>query len=221
MLGIPAKTCPKWQRLVRKRENFSQTQGVNTMIVREKQCIKCGATKPTSQFKRRLSLAQSRAVLHNPNVTTNYMADSKLCKDCQPKRKPPRLLTNKEIRNRITDGDLRRGLGEAILEKRKEILPQRRSKVMKERWQKVKDEPIKQLKAHIQKQVAKFASRHRGAKYLQDATRLQNAHNYQEAKRVKDLLVEKLNRGESIDPNIDIQTLFKPLPTKEKHNEDI
>jgi hypothetical protein len=182
------------------------------MTVREKTCIKCGQTKPSKEFKRRLSLAQSRAMLRNPNITTNYIADSTMCKSCQPKRKPPRLLTDKEIRNRITDGDLRRGLGEAILEKRKEILPKRRSKVMKERWQKVKTEPARQLKKHIQKQFAKFASRHRGAKYLQDATRLQNAHNYQEAKRVRDDLVERINRGESIDPNIQIHTLFKPQP---------
>jgi hypothetical protein len=187
--------------------------------VREKQCSKCKQTKPSKEFKRRLSIAQTRAVLKNPNATTNYMADSKLCKDCQPKLKPPRLLTNKEIRNRITDGDLRRGLGEAILSKRKEILPKRRSKIMKERWQKVKNEPIKQLKAHIQKQFAKFASRHRGAKYLQDATRLQNSWNYQEAKRIRDDLVERIDRGEHIDPSIQIHTLFKPQPTKEKHNE--
>ena len=189
--------------------------------VREKQCSKCKQIKPSKEFKRRLSLAQTRAVLRNPNATTNYIADSTMCKSCQPKLKPPRLLTNKEIRNRITDGDLRRGLGEAILAKRKETLPKRRSKVMKERWQKVKNEPIKQLKAHIQKQVAKFASRHRGAKYLQDATRLQNAHNYAEAKRIKSYLLDRAMSGHYVDPSIDIQTLFKPQPTKGKHNEDI
>jgi Sec7-like guanine-nucleotide exchange factor len=90
---------------------------------------------------------------------------------------------------------------------------------MKERWQKVKNEPIKQLKAHIAQQVAKFASRHRGAKYLQDATKEQNSWNYAEAKRIKADLVERIDRGEHIDPNIDIHTLFKPQPTKEKHHE--
>lgn len=185
------------------------------MTVREKQCIKCGETKPTSQFKRRLSLAQSRAVLRNPNITTNYMADSKLCKQCQPKPKPPRLLTDKQIRNRITNGDMRTALGEAILAKRKEVLPQRRSRVMKERWQKVKAEPIRQLKAHISQQVAKFAARHRGAKYLRDATKEQNRWNYEEAKRVKDELFRRIDRGEQIDPSININTLLKPKPKGE------
>jgi hypothetical protein len=182
------------------------------MTVREKQCIKCGATKPNKEFKRRLSLAQTRAVLKNPNATTNYMADSKLCKDCQPKRKPPRLLTDKEIRNRITDGDLRRGLGEAILAQRKQSLPQKRARAMRVYWQKVKNEPINQLKKHLAQQVAKFASRHRGAKYLQDATRLQNAHNYAEAKRIMRDLLEQAKNGVNIPHDVQIHTLFKPQP---------
>lgn len=186
-----------------------------TMQPKQKQCTKCGETKPIAQFKRRLSLAQSRAVLRNPNITTNYMADSKLCKSCQPKRKPPRLLTDKEIRNRITDGDLRRGLGEAILAKRKETLPQRRSRVMKERWQKVKSEPIKQIKVHIAQQVAKFGKRFNKSRCLYDATKEQNRWNYMEAKRVRDDLVRRLDRGEQIDPSIDIQTFFKPKPRGE------
>jgi hypothetical protein len=182
------------------------------IVVREKQCTKCGETKPNAQFKRRLSLAQTRAVLHNPTATTNYMADSKLCKACQPKRKPPRLLTDKEIRTRITEGDLRRGLGEAILAKRKEALPKRRAKAMKEHWQKLKNEPIHQLKKFIGQQVAKFAKRFSKSKYLQDATKEQNRWNYMEAKRVRDELVERIDRGEQIPTTIDIQTMFRPKP---------
>lgn len=188
------------------------------MTVREKQCPKCGETKPTTQFKRRLSLAQSRAVLRNPNIQTNYMADSKLCKSCQPKRKPPRLLTDKQIRNRITDGDLRRGLGEAILKKRKEALPLRRAKIMKEHWERRKTEPLHQIKKHIGQQVAKFAKRinaYKATPKAQHATLEQHRWNYKEAKRVRDELVRRIDRGDHIDPTIDIQTLFKPKPQGE------
>lgn len=192
------------------------------MTVREKQCPKCGETKPNAQFKRRLSLAQSRAVLRNPNITTNYMADSKLCKACQPKRKPPRLLTDKEIRNRITDGDLRRGLGEAILARRKVELPQRRARAMKEHWQKLKTEPIHQLKKFIGQQVAKFGKRHNKSHCLQHATKEQNRWNYMEAKRVRDELVRRIDNGDHIDPTIDIQTMFRPKPAhmKERIKQD-
>jgi hypothetical protein len=191
----------------------SEVVGISpTKTSRTKQCVKCGETKPTKEFKRRLSLAQSKAFLRNPNITTNYMADSKLCKACQPKRKPPRLLTDKEIRTRITNGDLRTALGEAILQKRKQTLPQRRSKVMKEHWQKVKTEPIQQTKKHIAQQVAKFSRRANASRYLQDATKEQNRWNYMEAKRIRNLLIEKLDKGEPIPADIDIQTMFKPKP---------
>jgi predicted GTPase len=140
------------------------------------------------------------------------MADSKLCKDCQPKRKPPRLLTDKEIRNRITDGDLRRGLGEAILEKRKAALPLRRAKAMREHWQKVKTEPIRQLKKHIAQQVATYAKRFNKSKGLQDATKERNRWNYKEAQRVRNDLVERINRGEQFALDVRIEQFFRPTP---------
>ena len=182
------------------------------MTVRQKTCTKCNETKPSAQFKRRLSLAQTRAVLKNPNATTNYMADSKLCKACQPKRKPPRLLTDKEIRNRITDGDLRRGLGEAILAQRKETLPQRRARAMRVYWQKIKSEPLNLLKKNLAQQVAKYARRNNASKNLQDATKEQNRWNYMEAKRIMKDLLEQAQVGVEIPATIQIASLIKPQP---------
>lgn len=189
-----------------------------TPTLKTKTCTSCGETKPSKEFKRRLSIAQSRAVLRNPKINTNYMADSKLCKSCQPKRKPPRLLTDKEIRNRITDGDIRTALGEAILAKRKKALPLRRAKVMKEHWQRRKTEPLHQLKKYIGQQVAKFAKRvnaYKATPKAQHATLEQHRWNYKEAKRVRDELIKRIDKGADIDPTIDIQTLFKP----KKYNE--
>lgn len=188
------------------------------MTVREKTCIKCGQTKPSAQFKRRLSLAQSRAVLHNPNITTNYMADSKLCKACQPKRKPPRKLTAKEIRTRITNKDMHFITGELLLEKKREEVNQGRSRVMREYWQDKKSEPNKKLRRHLQQQVAKYGNRYRASKNLQDATRLQNSWNYQEAKRIMQDLLEQAEAGIAVPQDVQIASLIKPLPTKEKHN---
>lgn len=188
------------------------------MTVREKQCPKCKQFKPTTQFKRRLSLAQSRAVLRNPNITTNYMADSKLCKSCQPKRKPPRLLSIKEIRTRVSNGDLHPILGEAKIKQLREEIPQRRAKVMKEHWQKVKTKPATELKKHLSQQVAKFASRYHATKSNnpQHAMLEQHRWNYEEAKRVRDMLLEKINKGGDIDPTIQIELLMKPKQYKPK-----
>jgi len=180
------------------------------MTVREKKCSKCGETKPSTQFKRRLSLAQSRAVLRNPNITTNYIADSKLCKDCQPKRKPPRKLSIKEIRTRITNKDMHHITGEALLEKKKQAIVKGRSRVMKETWEKRKSAPYRQLKRNLQDQLNRYGNRHFASKNLQDATRLQNAHNYAQAKLIMaDLLDQALN-GADIPPLIQIASLIKP-----------
>ena len=186
--------------------------------VREKQCIKCGATKPNAQFKRRLSLAQTRAVLRNPNATTNYIADSKMCKDCQPKRKPPRKLTAKEIRTRISNKDMHHITGERLLEKKREEVIQGRSKVMRQYWETKKNEPIAKLKRHLQDQLNRFGNRHFASKNLQDATRLQNAHNYAEAKRIMRDLLEQAKDGVNIPHDVQIASLIKPLPTKEKQH---
>lgn len=180
------------------------------MTVREKQCIKCKQFKPNTQFKRRLSLAQSRAVLRNPNITTNYIADSKLCKDCQPKRKPPRKLTIKEIRTRITNKDMHYITGELLLEKKRQEINKGRSKIMKEYWQGKKSEPYKKLKRHLQDQLNRFGNRHFASKNLQDATRLQNAYNYAQAKIIMKDLLEQAEKGADVPLTIQIASLIKP-----------
>jgi hypothetical protein len=180
------------------------------MTVREKQCPKCGETKPSTQFKRRLSLAQSRAVLRNPNITTNYMADSKLCKACQPKRKPPRKLSIKEIRTRITNKDMHYITGEMLLEKKKQAIVKGRSRVMKETWEKRKTQPYKTLKRNLQDQLNRYGNRHFASTHLQDATREQNRWNYQEAKRIREDLLNRALNGEDIPPLIQIASLIKP-----------
>ena len=190
------------------------------MTVREKQsktkqCPKCNEIKPTSKFKRRLSIAQSRAVLRNPNITTNYMADSKLCKDCQPKRKPPRLLNSKEIRTRMTNGDIPQVIGELKLKQLKEALPNIRSKNMKEEWQRRKAQPYKLLKRHLQDQLNRYGNRHFASKNLQDATREQNSWNYKEAKRIMKDLLEQAENGVEIPPTIQIASLIRNKPQGE------
>jgi hypothetical protein len=211
MVDIPAKTCPKCVTSHKHKEKLMTE-------VREKTCIKCGQTKPSAEFKRRLSLAQSRAVLRNPNITTNYIADSKLCKACQPKRKPPRKLTAKEIRTRMTNKDMHYITGELLLEKKREGINQGRSRVMREHWQKRKDKPLVLLKRHLQDQLNRFGNRHFASKHLQDATKEQNRWNYQEAKRIMKDLLEQAYAGVEIPQDVQIASLIPPLPTKEKQN---
>lgn len=184
------------------------------MTVREKQCTKCKQFKPTNQFKRRLSLAQSRAVLRNPNISTNYIADSKLCKDCQPKRKPPSKLSIKELRTRLTNKDIHHVTGELLLAKKREGINMGRSKVMKETWQKRKSEPYKQLKRYLQDQLNRYGNRHFASRNLQDATREQNRWNYEQAKIIMKDILQRAENGEVIPPLIQIASLIPPKPTE-------
>jgi hypothetical protein len=179
--------------------------------VREKLCTTCGETKPSASFKRLLTLAHSRAVLKQPNLQTRYTATSKFCKECRAERKRKTPLTTKEIRNKITSGDLHSVKGEIILQQKRDALPQIRARGMKKRWQKVKSAPLKALKKQLQKQVAKYANRYHTYKHQQggqeNAMLAQHRYNYSQAKAVRDKVLEKaeyqLAQGKPIDIPID------------------
>ena len=210
MVDTPAKTCPNltWKKRAMTVERENNKMG--EVLPKTKTCIKCGETKPANQFKRRLSLAQSRAVLRNPNITTNYIADSKLCKACQPKRKPPRELTTKEIRTRMSNGDMNSTMGEMKLQQIRQTIPQVRSRVMKEYWEKIKSQPYKTLKRNLQDQLNRYGNRHFASRNLQDATREQNSWNYEQAKIIMKQLLTEAQNGVDIPPLIQIATLIKP-----------
>jgi hypothetical protein len=185
------------------------------MTVREKTCTKCNETKPTAEFKRRLSLAQTKALLKQPNATTRFTTISKHCKACREKKRSRKPLTAKEIRTRMTNGDMPKIMGEMKLEKIRQAIPKTRSRVMKETWQKRKAEPHKKLKRHLQDQLNRLGNRHFASKNLQDATRLQNSWNYEQAKRIMKDLLEQAYAGIAVPQDVQIASLIPPLPTKE------
>ena len=84
---------------------------------------------------------------------------------------------------------------------------------MKETWQKRKAQPHETLKRNLQDQVNRIGNRHFASKNLQDATRLQNAHNYAEAKRIMRDLLEQAQAGTNVPIDVQIATLIQP--TKE------
>ncbi len=84
-----------------------------------KKCAKCGADKPLAQFKRRLSRAQMQARGMKGEVLMTI--SSKNCKDCQPKRTPPRKQTPKQLHNMMVSGDISEVKAKLILDERKRI----------------------------------------------------------------------------------------------------
>jgi len=182
-----------------------------------KTCSRCKEEHPLTIFQRRLTLAQSKALLRNPNLTRRYTTISKLCRYCQQDMKSTKPLTAKQIRNKITSGDIPQLIGEQMLRELRESIPAKRSRVMKERWQKVKTMPILKVKALLSRQVATYAKRFHSSAYLRGMTKQRNKWNYHEARRVKMELFKRLDAEglaalEDINENTKLATFFKPMP---------
>lgn len=97
-----------------------------------KTCAKCGVSKPLPQFNRRLSRAQMQARGMKAEVLLTI--SSKNCKDCQPKRKPPRKQTPKQLHNMMVSGDISELKAKQILEERQRMARLMMSKARYEGW---------------------------------------------------------------------------------------
>ncbi len=188
------------------RESDMNTQN------QSKTCTQCGETKPASLFKRRLTKRQTCALLKRPTISTGLVVDSVRCTTCWEKAKSKKPLTPKQIRNKISSGDMHSVIGEMMLKRIKEELPHKRSRAMKERWAKVKAEPILQLKDSLSKQVAQYARRHHSSRYLTPETKELNKWNYEQARKIKADIFIRIARGEVFDPDLKIATLIKVNP---------
>ena len=183
----------------------------------QKTCTTCNETKPKKEFHRVLTLAQSRALLKKPNLTTRHTLYSTLCRDCRTQRKRRTPLSIKEIHNKITTGDMNPTIGKALIAEKKEALPRKRSKVMKEYWEKKRALWQDELKANLQKQVTTYANRYYSYQnHLpedptpnQNALLLQHKYNYAEAKRIRQDLIDRVKAGEVMAVDVKINELIK------------
>ena len=182
-----------------------------------KLCASCNETKPKKEFHRILTLAQSRALLKKPNLTTRHTLYSTLCRSCRNQRKRRTPLSIKEIRNKITSGDIHKDIGENLIAEKRTALPRKRSKVMKEYWQKKRLGWQSELKTNLQAQVTRYATRYYSYKnHLpenptpnQHAMLEQHSYNYKEAQRVRKDLMDRVAKGEEIAVDVKINELIK------------
>lgn len=178
----------------------------------QKTCTSCKQTKPKKEFHRVLTLAQSKAILRRPNLTTRHTLYSALCQSCRQQLKRRTPLTIKDLRNKITSGDLNPTIGEALIQAKKTALPRKRSKVMKEYWEKKRLGWVDELKANLQKQVTTYANRYysyKTTKTAQHALLSQHSYNYAEAKRIRKDLMNRVQAGEVIEVDVKINELIK------------
>jgi hypothetical protein len=183
----------------------------------QKTCTTCNETKPKKEFHRVLTLAQSRALLKKPNLTTRHTLYSSLCNTCRRIKKRRTPLSIKQIRTKITTGDMNPIIGEALITEKKQAIPRKRSKVMKEYWQKKRTLWQDELKTNLQKQVTAYANRYYSyqnqmpeeATPQQHAMLDQHSYNYAEAKRIRQDLMNRVQAGEVVAVDVQINELIK------------
>lgn len=121
------------------------------MTVREKQCPKCLKLKPSTEFKRMLSLTQSRALLKRPTLKTPQEVASKYCNACRPQPKQ----TLKRLQSKISDGIIHPVIGANLIQEHIAKGRKAQSDGMRKLWQKRQDEIITPWYRNIRQQVAK------------------------------------------------------------------
>ena len=192
-------------------------------IDKTKVCASCGAEKAWVKFSRKLTLAQTKAYLRNPDARTRYITQSKNCSECRAQRKSKKPLTANQIRTKISTGDMHPVIGEAKLKQKREAIPLVRSRNMKEYWQKKRLVCIDELKTNLQKQVTTYANRYYSYQNQmpenptprQHAMLDQHKYNYAEAQRIRQDLLEQAKKavedgiGTPVPKDVKINELIK------------
>ena len=162
-----------------------------------KQCASCKEHKPKAEFKRTLTLRQTKALLRSSTISTRHTSISKNCKACRkPRGNKRRKLSVKEIKNKMASGDMHQLVGEAKIKQMVESLPKIRSRVMRAYWQKKKDEPLTNLIATLKKEARSHNNRYHALKSRDPSNPLLPIHlaNYLRTKGELDKNQELLNQ---------------------------
>jgi hypothetical protein len=186
-------------------------------INKTKVCASCGEVKAWVKFQRKLTLAQTKAYLRNPDARTRYITQSKNCAECRNQRKSKKPLTLAQIRNKISTGDIHKDIGENLITQKKQAIPKVKSRIMKEYWQKKKAGWVDELRVGLQKQVTTYANRYYSYKNQMPenptprhhAMLEQHSYNYKEAQRVRKDLMEQARSGTTVPKDIKINELIK------------
>jgi len=117
-----------------------------------KTCAKCGESRPLNDFAYLATYAQSKAWGRAGNVRMTL--ESKNCKACRPKRKPPTKLSAKEIHNRVQTGDLNSFVALKLREKQAQDERNKQGMAARRRWLKVWKAELKEALAPITHEIA-------------------------------------------------------------------
>lgn len=116
-----------------------------------KVCTKCNEEHPLAQFKYRATYAQSKSWGRAGNVRMEL--ESKLCRNCRPKRKPVSRLTKKEMHNKVQTGDLNAFIAKHEVAKRKQDAKNKQAISSRKRWEKQWKAELKEALAPITREI--------------------------------------------------------------------
>lgn len=119
--------------------------------MQNKICAKCGESHPPSHFKYRATYAQSKAWGRAGNVRMEI--ESKLCKNCRPKRKSVTKLTKKELHNKVQTGDMNAYIARQAAAKLDRDAKNKQAISSRKRWLKVWKAELKEAITPITKEI--------------------------------------------------------------------
>lgn len=193
-----------------------------------KVCTKCNEDHPLAHFKYRATYAQSKSWGRAGNVRMEL--ESKLCRNCRPKRKPVSRLTKKEMHNKVQTGDMNAFIAKHEVAKRKQDAKNKQAIASRKRWEKLWKAELKQALAPITKEIVSARNAHL---YAKEKGYVDKAEFYKEytgmLKRAKDLAEFEHMRAprrppssrwaDYIEPEVitKIKELWAELPLTHKH----
>lgn len=116
-----------------------------------KQCAKCGEVRSIDHFLYHATRAQSIAWGYAGSVLLQL--ESKNCKACRPKRKPPSKLNAKQLHNKTISGDMNLYISKKLREKRKLKAHDAQSKAVTRRWHTQWNKDLTTILAPIAKEI--------------------------------------------------------------------
>lgn len=119
--------------------------------MQNKICAKCGESHPPSIFKYRATYAQSKAWGRAGNVRMEI--ESKLCRNCRPKRKAVNKLTKKELHNKVQTGDINAFLARQAAAKLARDAKNKQAISSRKRWLKLWKAELKEALEPITREI--------------------------------------------------------------------
>jgi len=139
-------------------ENVNDSEQIAPIM---RACTKCKATKPLAAFRYTLTRAQAKQQgFVGKHLVT---AEGKVCKECRPKRKPLSKMTNKELTQKASTGDVHPLVAKMRIEQNKRDANLLRKAGRVNRWEEIWaqewEDVLAPMKTHLRKlnQVKRLA----------------------------------------------------------------